>query len=413
MKMAGLREFSRSQAGNVTTFMAIAAVPLMLAVGSAVDYMRFVDAKADLQAALDGAAVSAALPNGLSDSQREKIAKDYFVANFAYPQAEVPVPDVAVSAASVKVSADFRLPTGLMYLAGIKTMEYVGEAEVMRPFAGTAEVALVLDFSGSMNDKNKYRDMQTAAKGMINALDASLPDDKLKMGLVPFSAMVYASINKSYVTQASGTATWTGCTQDRRFPLNTNVNTPNIADNTTKWGYIESSSQNSGSYSCANYASKSLKIVPLTNNMSGLKTKLDAMRPLGYTNIPLGAEFGWNLLDPQEPFSEGAPYSDKLTRKFLVLLTDGLQTTNQWGPGNSRSTSHAEQNLVTLCSNMRAKDITVFTIAYDVTDSKVTTLLSDCAPGRYFEPDAGGTEINQVFQTITSQIKNQTARIMK
>ena len=42
-----------------------------------------------------------------------------------------------------------------------------------------------------------------------------------------------------------------------------------------------------------------LNIIPLTTNLASVQTALADMRPLGNTNIPLGAEFGWNLLDPQ------------------------------------------------------------------------------------------------------------------
>ncbi len=109
-------------------------------------------------------------------------------------------------------------------------------------------------------------------------------------------------------------------------------------------------------------------IKPLTSDVASIKTAIGKMRPLGNTNIPLGAEFGWNLLDPQEPYTEGAPYSDKKTRKFLVLLTDGVQTSREFGEDNGRAVSHGNDNLVTLCTNMRDAGITVFTIAYDITD---------------------------------------------
>lgn len=411
--MSRLRSFLRNQSGNVTTFLAIAAVPIILAAGSAIDYMRYADAKSDLQAALDGAALAAALPDGLTDAQRVQIAKDYFNTNFSYAQVEQPEPDISVSAASVQVTADFQLPTGLMKIAGINNMSYEGTAEVARPFAGAAEVVLVLDYSGSMNKKNKYQDMRDAALSMIDKLDAALDDSKLKVGLVPFSAMVYTSMPKDYVIQSSSSATWTGCTQDRRAPHNTNVNTPNTSDNNTKWGYFDNGSENSGAYSCPQYDNKGLKIVPLTTNMASVKTKVSNMKPIGNTNIPLGAEFGWNLLDPQAPYSEGAAYSDTNTRKFLVLLTDGIQTSKQWGPDGTTSVGHGNQNLLTLCKGMRDKGITVFSIAFDITNTAITDLLEECAPGRYFEPDAGGTEILAVFDTITKQIKNQTARIMK
>ena len=411
--MGRLRSFLPNQSGNVTTLLALAAIPIVLAAGSAIDYVRYSDAKSDLQSALDGAALAAALPVGLADNQRIQIAKDYFNANFSYAQVEQPEPEIEISASSVKVTADFQLPTGLMQIAGITKMEYEGAAEVMRPFAGAAEVVLVLDYSGSMNKKNKYQDMRDAAIGMIDKLDAAIDDGKLKFGIVPFSAMVYTSMPKQYVSQTSASATWTGCTQDRRSPYNTNVDTPDTSNNNTKWGYYDSGSENSGQYACPQYDNKGLKIIPLTADTVAVKTKVSAMKPVGNTNIPLGAEFGWNLLDPQAPYSEGVTYSDPNTRKFLVLLTDGVQTSKQWGPDGTTTVGHGNQNLLTLCSGMRDKGITVFSIAFDITDPNVTDILEACAPGRYYEPDSGGTEILAVFDAITKQIKNQTVRIMK
>ena len=136
------------------------------------------------------------------------------------------------------------------------------------------------------------------------------------------------------------------------------------------------------------------------------------MRPLGNTNIPLGAEFGWNLLDNNAPFEGAADYTDPLTRKYLVLLTDGVQTSKQWGPGNSRNVEHGQKNLVSLRPAMRAKGIVVFAIAYDITDKKVTSLLKECAPGKYYEPDAGGDLISLVFNEITGQISNDVVRLV-
>ena len=73
----------------------------------------------------------------------------------------------------------------------------------------------------------------------------------------------------------------------------------------------------------------------------------------------------------------------------------------------------AQKNLVSLCSAMRAEGITVFAIAYDITDKNVTSLLKQCAPGRSFEPDAGGNSIDLVFAEITSQISNELVRLVR
>ena len=50
---------------------------------------------------------------------------------------------------------------------------------------------------------------------------------------------------------------------------------------------------------------------------------------------------------------------------------------------------------------MAAAGVIVFTIAYDINDPDVTTLLKSCAPDRYYEPDAGrGPENSQVFTKV-------------
>ena len=410
---SSLRSYRNQSGGNVSAIFAMAAIPLLLAAGTAIDYLRYANVKADIQSALDGAALAAALPADRTDVQRVVIAKSYFASNLAEYGTDVPELDVEVFEDTILASVDTVVPTSFMKLGGIDTMPIHELSEVMRPYAGSAEVVLVLDYSGSMNSKNKYQDMETAATAMINNLDAAIADDKLKIGLVPFSAMVRTSMSSSYVNQVSATSTWTGCTQDRAYPSNTTVDTPIITNGATKWGYIDNNGENNGNYSCPNYQKKNLEIVPLTSDLAGVKSKLAAMRPLGNTNIPLGAEFGWNLLDPQTPFDEGQSYGAKTNRKFLILLTDGVQTSGQFGSGNSRSVSNGNQNLLTLCAGMRNAGITVFAIAYDINDPAVTTLLSSCAPGRYFEPDAGGSEISQVFSQITKQIKNKTARLSK
>lgn len=390
-------------------------VPVLLVAGNAIDYLRYTNMRTEIQAALDGAALAAALPSGKSDDQRAAIAREYFASNLGGAAAEMDELFVKVREDSVEVRITTELETTLMGLGGFDAMRIEETAEVMRPFDGSAEIALVLDYSGSMNKKNKYQDMRTAATTMITNLDNAIMDGKLKVGLVPFSAMVHTEMDRDYVNQASATATWVGCTQDRLYPHNTNVDTPNVSVAASKWGYIDSGNggENLGSYGCSAYENKKLKIVPLTEDLSSVKTKLADMRPLGNTNIALGAEFGWNLLDPQLPYDEGMAYDVVDNRKFLVLLTDGVQTSQEFGSDNGRSVKNGNDNLVELCDNMRDAGVTVFAIAYDVQDEAVTDLLKDCAPGRYFEPDAGGGEIAQVFHQVTKQIRNQVARLSR
>jgi Mg-chelatase subunit ChlD len=151
--------------------------------------------------------------------------------------------------------------------------------------------------------------------------------------------------------------------------------------------------------------------MPLTSDSAAVQTRLSEMSPVGNTNIPLGVEFGWNLLDPAAPFTEGASYTDPNTKKFLVLLTDGVQTSGQWDKKGTRSKENGEDNLVTLCNNIGKKDVTIFAIAYDITDKKVTKLLEKCADKNYFEATSGGSELDTVFSAITERVKKSLLRL--
>lgn len=407
-----LKQFKPEVSGNMGIIFSICLVPLLLAAGSAIDYLRYNNTRTAIRAALDGAAMAAALPADATNKERIDIARSYFDKNLTEHSISLPKLNVTIDDDTVTASVDTAMPTSFMLLAGINDMRINEFSEVMRPFAGQAEVVLVLDYSLSMKDDDKYLRMGAAASEMIKELYDAIPAGKLKLGLVPFSGMVFTSMNASYVTQVSAGSTWTGCTQDRTYPFNTTVSTP-TSDPESKWGYYDKNKQNSGSYDCSAYQSKGLKIIPLTTDIGALQTKLSAMKPLGYTNITLGAEFGFNLLDPDLPYDEGLPYSNRKNRKYLILLTDGVQTTNQWGPLDSRTVANAGPNLLSICQSMRDLKITIFTIAYDVTDPAVTSLLQQCSSGKYYEPSADGSEISKVFSLITRQIQNRTARLSR
>jgi Flp pilus assembly protein TadG len=408
-ELGRLKECTR---GNVSIFFAIAAVPMFLAVGAATEFARWLDARSELTAALDGAALAAAQKGLVDDDQRAEIGEAFFASNFKYSGVLNPIAQVTVQNGDIHVSADLALPTTIMRLAGIQNMELSAEAEANIPVAGNAELVLVLDYSGSMNSNNKYSRMAEAAVDMLDSLESAADDVDFTVGLVPFSAMVRTSMPAAYVNQSASGAIWTGCTQDRSYPYNTGVSTP-TADTASKWGYIDGSGENNGGYGCNAYANKDLTIQPLTSDLDDVREQLDDMRPLGNTNIALGAEFGWNLLDPALPYDQAKAYDDPNNKKFLVLLTDGVQTSREFGENNGRSVPNAQGNLTALCNGMRAQGITVFTIAYDVTNPAVTTLLQNCAPGRYYEPSVGGDDLQAVFSEITAQITDEVVRLTK
>ena len=57
--------------------------------------------------------------------------------------------------------------------------------------------------------------------------------------------------------------------------------------------------------------------------------------------IPAGLLWGWRVLSPTSPFTEGATYTDEKWVKAIVLLTDGENDVGQGGNGINKSVYNA------------------------------------------------------------------------
>jgi Flp pilus assembly protein TadG len=381
-KLKGLvKRFGTCQGGAIAIFYAISAVPIFVAAGSAIDYIRYIAGTTELQAALDSAALAAASTPESTDEERLALAEATFVMNLADSNLSTGAitRSFDIEDDTVVAAADMNMATSLMKLAGFEAMKVSIGAEVAVPGNKKAEIALVLDYSGSMSETIaggvKYVAMKNAAKELISDLEAANPE-KVKFALVPFSHHVYGTLPKSYVLGTSGSGDWTGCTQDRKYPYNLTDATP-TSDNNTKWGQPQAPVHISSG--CSGYVSNKLLMVPLTDDFTYLKSRLDMMTTYAWTHIALGVEFGFHMLSENDTLGDAADYDDDETMKFMVVLTDGAQTEPAFGSGSTRTVAQGEANLEALCTNAKAKGITVITIAYDLDDNATTQRLKNCA----------------------------------
>jgi Flp pilus assembly protein TadG len=408
---AGLvRHFARNQKGATAITFALSVVPVLLAAGAGIDYARYSAAKTAIQSALDAGALSVAAATGLPDTQRIKAGNDSFAANVGH--AGIDPADVAhsfqIKGSEVVGSARYALPAGLMQIAGITQFAVGADTTVSVPGSKKVEIALVLDYSGSMEEiaggQVKYIAMKEAAKKLVSDLEQASPG-KVKVGLVPFSHQVYVTLPASHVRGQGSTGNWTGCTQDRRYPYNLTDATPG-ADDATKWGQPMAAVH--AMFGCNGYPPRNLRIVPLSTDFNAIRSQLDAMKPYQYTHIALGAEFGYHVLSPNAPFSEGASYSDKTVQKFMVLLTDGRQTEPAFGK-SSRTVADGESNLGKICRNMKDSGITIITIAFDLREQDTRQMLSDCSsdPAKDFYVAEESSDVTAAFQDIRRKISAQ------
>jgi von Willebrand factor type A domain len=337
------------------------------------------------------------------------------------------------------------VPTVFMRIAGVPGLE-IGATSVATRGNNALEIALALDNTGSMSWNGKLPALKTAAKNMIDTLyDKSPKGSDIRIGLVPFSEYVNVGVaNRGQPwlqVAADHSATNTNCVDT--YPNKTNCrmemvdipddNTTNlVAQEVCDWGlpvqvcqtltkdFVWQGCVGSRNEPLDTFDSSALIIPypglfdvrcpsatqPLTTDRVAMKTKIDAMIATGNTYIPGGLMWGWNILSARQPFTEGRdPAALKAAngKKALVLMTDGYNTLVPAYPFHSPSADVTVSNakVTTLCDNIKTDNIIVFTVAFQVNDATVKSLLENCAttPDNFFDA-SNNALLDQAFEKI-------------
>lgn len=145
--------FLKDHQGGVAPLLALLTIPIVGAVGTAIDYSRANAIKSSMQAALDAAALATAMQS-ISGTVASSVT-DYFNANFARPEVtniEVVSATSAVSGGTkLALSASGRLNTQLLGLLGFSAVTITANASVVATADGLGCVlALDRDASGAI-----------------------------------------------------------------------------------------------------------------------------------------------------------------------------------------------------------------------------------------------------------------------
>jgi Flp pilus assembly protein TadG len=175
-----------------------------MAAGLAVDYTNLVRVKANLQNAVDSAALAVANKNDqLDDSQALFLADSFIDENFDPRFTQL---GVARAGSKVTVSAHSQVVLAFGGLFGFSRVELETMAITEVAYANY-EIALALDTTGSMAG-GKLASMKDAVNGMIDTMVAQNSGrGRLKFSVVPFSSMVNVGSQFGPLYDAAGAVT--------------------------------------------------------------------------------------------------------------------------------------------------------------------------------------------------------------
>lgn len=419
-----IRRFREDQRGNILMLFGLSLVPLIGVVGVAVDYSRASNARQALNAAIDSAALMAARDaQKLTDAQLTARINAWLKDNLPPEvQSEFTAATVTIdrTARTVKIVANADVPTTVARVLGSEKLP-VSSTSQSTWGTNTIELALVLDNTGSMAQKNKMTALKAAAKDLIKIMqDATTETDQIRISIVPFNTQVriartfqneqwmrygltrktncrwvYQGWNQVYTcdTETMTKTTWAktseGCITDRDQNYD-------VKDG----GSYTASEQQFPAFWCSQ--STLAEALPLTSNWTTLNGKVDSMTPVGATNVTIGAVWGWATLTPTAPFTEAKPATEPRLKKYMILLTDGDNTQNRWDGNGSDPSPAIDARTKLACTNIKADGISLYTIR--VMDGNAS-MLRDCAskPEMYYEV-TDASQLSPIFKAIAGEI---------
>lgn len=410
--LVSIRKFlsgSRSRAGNVAIIFGIAVVPIVGAMGAAVDYSTANSNRTSMQKALDSTALALAKLMPLSQAQLDARGWEIFSANLGHLKVTMPQSGLKITTpivGKIHLVATGNYTPQMSSFIGVKPFPVVATSEVQWGMK-KLELALALDNTGSMDSNNKMTELKKAAKNLLTTLQKSVmkPGD-VKVSIIPFhkevrvdtSVFTYSGSwlkwddwdndnqdctwvggwNGHWNCTTKHKKTWNGCIADRDQNYDASDDSPN--------GNAKKFPARQCSYSLAT-------MMPLSYDWTALANKIDAMQPDGNTNVSIGLAWAWHSLTPGDPLTEAAAASNDLS-KYIILMTDGENTQNRW---TSNSTSIDNRTAAT-CTAVKAAGIKIYTIR--VIDGNAT-LLRNCAsdPSMYFDVQ-NASQLTSVFNSI-------------
>ncbi|KKL87222.1 hypothetical protein LCGC14_1936870 [marine sediment metagenome] len=336
--------FVASECGSLTVLGLMFFVCMLMIAGISIDMMIFENSRTRLQNLADRASLAAA------DMQQALKPADIVSSYFQTAGMDQYLDDVQVvdsfAERSVLITASNRQRTMFMNMTGVDELMPKALSQAMEGI-GDIEISLVLDVSGSMGwpssaagSKSKLHELKSAAKTFVDTVYAGDIPGRITTTVVPYSTQVNAG--PAILAQLNATQEHQSSSCVEFEPAD--FATTQLADTQLlqRAGHFDmwSSMSRNSRWACRIEASNEIR--PMLDDPGAIKSRIDALSAEGQTSTDLGLKWGAAFLDPAMRSVmarlNGVAPEDQLrpvdfdgveASKFVVLLTDGINTTHK------------------------------------------------------------------------------------
>lgn len=429
--------FWASQNGTVAVIFALAAVPLLLAAGVALDYSQAQRYQSELQVATDAAILAAGTQSNKNLSELEAIADSYFESNININSGvEISHTQLQQSGNALTYNVTASVDTVLLKVLGIESIDLQAKSEV-KPSLHATELVIVMDTTGSMSFGSSWTDAKNVINQTVQTLSSlQSTNDGFYVTLLPISDRVNVGTNKSAWLSVAAPTPWNGCMAPREEPT-TDFPYALTDKPPSQLGFLPSAIGYDDVYSSSNASwvdhgtngnphDDNLPICPLgitgpTNDPADIEAALDALTPQGTGRFDEAMVWAWRLLSPDWSGLWGEvdyprPFAER--RKIVAFISDGLTEAYRHEVGGdgdgvsppnvifgwNRGSKWGFEHLVGVCEQMKSEGIEIHMIKVNG-NPNAQQYFEDCASSEeYFYEVADADEFQNAVATIETRV---------
>ncbi len=221
-----------------------------------------------------------------------------------------------------------------------------------------------------------------------------------------FNSVKQSNGSYTHTWIANATSTWSGCVTDRGTATGPIASPDPYADDDTTNTTPTPTAPNSMEVAENSPSCPVATMMSLNYNWTNLNNEIDAMQANGSTNQTIGLVWGWKALSQGAPLVPPALPSN--TQRFIILLSDGLNTQSRWWGDGSNQSTQVDSRMQKACNNAKADGIVIYAVFVDLNGTQGnSSVLQNCATdnSKYFDLTSS-SQIVTAFTTIGQQITN-------
>lgn len=348
-----IRRLLGAERGNVAMILALAIIPIIAVVGSAIDLNRIHTAKSKITMLLDQSVLAATNLNSTEDpSELVQTWMHTQIVELGYAQSDLNLQVssvVAINSKSVTATATLNVDTAIMHIFGTDSADIRVSSTAIQSIPNI-EIAMVLDISSSMRG-NRLTSLKTASTEFVDIMLNDTTKDSTSINVVPFGGTVNIGedlfeefaveltafgtiLDPNEATYDIGTAVETSdfrfsdgnyCVEAVQTDYGTNMlprNSRGQVPDFWRWW-------NNHPW-CPEEASA---VFLNSNDAEDIKLHLNGMVLSDGTGMDIGALWGLKTLSPSFRGELGGDFSDRPldfnadeSKKVMIVMTDGAIT---------------------------------------------------------------------------------------